>query len=74
MLNSILDLETREADSEIAHPAPLPCVCARSYTVFSLGNSTYEHYQAMGRLVDKVLNKMGASRVFQRGEGDDDKR
>lgn len=46
----------------------------RRYSVFSLGNSTYEHYQAMGRYVDKSLKKLGAERVFKRGEGDDDKK
>lgn len=48
--------------------------CPYRYTVFSLGNSTYEHYQAMGRLADKMLKKLGATCVFPRGEGDDDKR
>lgn len=43
-----------------------------SYVVFALGNKTYEHYNAMGRYVDQQLAAMGANRVFQRGEGDDD--
>eukprot|EP00124_Ichthyophonus_hoferi_P001833 Ihof_evm3s108 gene=Ihof_evmTU3s108 len=43
------------------------------YAVFGLGNSSYDHYQAMGRLVDKRLAKLGAERVFKLGEGDDDK-
>jgi NADPH-ferrihemoprotein reductase len=43
-----------------------------SYTVFALGNKTYEHYNAMGRFVDQRLEELGATRVFQRGEGDDD--
>lgn len=42
------------------------------YTVFGLGNKTYEHYNAMGREVDKFLEKNGAERIFERGEGDDD--
>ncbi|XP_020616329.1 NADPH--cytochrome P450 reductase-like [Orbicella faveolata] len=47
----------------------LDCV---NYTVFGLGNKTYEHYNAMGRFVDKRLEEMGAKRVFEKGEGDDD--
>lgn len=43
------------------------------YVVFGLGNSTYEHFCAIGRKVDETLSKMGAQRVGERGEGDDDK-
>ncbi|KDQ25324.1 hypothetical protein PLEOSDRAFT_1057641 [Pleurotus ostreatus PC15] len=43
------------------------------YVVFSLGNKTYEHYNKIGRDVDNVLTKMGAIRIGERGEGDDDK-
>ncbi|KAK3751514.1 hypothetical protein QZH41_019091, partial [Actinostola sp. cb2023] len=43
-----------------------------NYSVFGLGNKTYEHYNSMGRHVDKKLEDMGAKRLFQRGEGDDD--
>ena len=42
------------------------------FQVFGLGNKTYEHYNAMGRFVDKRLEEMGANRVFEKGEGDDD--
>ena len=40
--------------------------------MFALGNKTYEHYNAMGRLVDKKLEEMGAKRIHEKGEGDDD--
>ncbi|KAI0785222.1 cytochrome P450 oxidoreductase [Abortiporus biennis] len=43
------------------------------YVVFGLGNKTYEHYNAIARNVDRDLAKMGAVRIGERGEGDDDK-
>lgn len=43
------------------------------YVVFGLGNRTYEHYNLIGRIVDKALTDMGATRIGERGEGDDDK-
>lgn len=43
------------------------------YVVFALGNKTYEHYNAIGRKVDSLLTNMGATRIGERGEGDDDK-
>jgi len=43
------------------------------YVVFGLGNRTYEHYNAIARQVDDELTKMGAVRIGERGEGDDDK-
>ncbi|KAL7692294.1 putative Flavoprotein-like superfamily [Plasmopara halstedii] len=42
------------------------------FTVFGLGNTQYEHYNAMGRSTDKLMEKYGATRVFHYGEGDDD--
>lgn len=43
-----------------------------TYTVFALGNKTYEHYNAMGKYVDKRLEELGAKRIFDLGLGDDD--
>ncbi|XP_026047582.1 P450 (cytochrome) oxidoreductase b isoform X1 [Astatotilapia calliptera] len=43
-----------------------------NYTVFGLGNKTYEHYNAMGKYVDKRLEQLGATRIFDLGMGDDD--
>lgn len=42
------------------------------YVAFGLGNKTYEHYNEVIRQVDKRLIDMGAKRIGQRGEGDDD--
>ncbi|GAB1608413.1 NADPH--cytochrome P450 reductase-like [Argonauta hians] len=42
------------------------------YAVFGLGNKTYEHYNAMGKYVDKRLEELGARRIFELGLGDDD--
>ena len=43
------------------------------YVVFGLGNRTYEHYNVIAKQVDQHLSKMGATRIGERGEGDDDK-
>ncbi|ETN60137.1 nadph cytochrome P450 [Anopheles darlingi] len=43
-----------------------------NYSVFGLGNKTYEHYNKVGIYVDKRLEELGATRVFELGLGDDD--
>ncbi|KAJ3274998.1 hypothetical protein HDV01_001504 [Terramyces sp. JEL0728] len=43
-----------------------------NYFVFGLGNKTYEHFNAIAKRLDARLAKLGATRVGQRGEGDDD--
>ncbi|KAG8904602.1 NADPH-cytochrome P450 reductase [Tulasnella sp. 403] len=43
------------------------------YVIFGLGNRTYEHYNAIARNLDQKLTDMGAVRIGERGEGDDDK-
>ncbi|KAM9117491.1 NADPH--cytochrome P450 reductase isoform 1-T4 [Pangshura tecta] len=42
------------------------------FAVFGLGNKTYEHFNAMGKYVDKRLVQLGAQRIFELGMGDDD--
>ncbi|RWS20774.1 NADPH--cytochrome P450 reductase-like protein, partial [Leptotrombidium deliense] len=43
-----------------------------NYAVFGLGNKTYEHYNSMGKYVDKRLEELKAKRIFELGLGDDD--
>ncbi|KAH7129691.1 NADPH cytochrome P450 oxidoreductase [Dactylonectria estremocensis] len=42
-----------------------------TYAAFGLGNSTYEHYNAVVRKVDSALQSLGANRLTYVGEGDD---
>lgn len=42
------------------------------YVAFGLGNKTYEHYNEVIRKVDTNLTALGAKRIGDRGEGDDD--
>jgi len=42
-----------------------------NYVAFGLGNNTYEHYNSMVRNVNKALEKAGAHRIGEAGEGDD---
>ena len=41
------------------------------FTVFGLGNSTYEFYNAIGRKLNTTLEEKGAERFAEYGEGDD---
>lgn len=43
-----------------------------NYAVFGLGNKTYEHYNEVGIYVNRRLEELGATRVFELGLGDDD--
>ena len=44
-----------------------------NYVIFGLGNRTYEHFNAVARKLDERLEQLGAKRIAERGEGDDDK-
>ncbi|KAL1838262.1 hypothetical protein VTJ49DRAFT_2855 [Mycothermus thermophilus] len=48
-----------------------PPLANLNYVTFGLGNNTYEHYNAMVRNVDKSLQRLGAHRIGEAGEGDD---
>lgn len=43
------------------------------YAVFGLGNTQYEHFNSMGKLVDAALAKAGGVRIAPLALGDDDK-
>ncbi|RKP39167.1 hypothetical protein BJ085DRAFT_41672 [Dimargaris cristalligena] len=43
------------------------------FAAFGLGNSTYEMFNQVGRLLDKQLLRLGAQRLHILGEGDDDR-
>ncbi|CAO1416639.1 unnamed protein product [Diamesa hyperborea] len=43
-----------------------------NYAVFGLGNKTYEHYNKVAIYVDKRLEELGGTRVYEMGLGDDD--
>lgn len=42
------------------------------FCVFGLGNTQYEHYNKMGKMVDKWIGEMDGARVYELGLGDDD--
>ncbi|KAL2175637.1 uncharacterized protein P884DRAFT_247191 [Thermothelomyces heterothallicus CBS 202.75] len=42
-----------------------------NYVAFGLGNNTYEHYNSMVRTINKALQRLGAHRIGEAGEGDD---
>lgn len=48
-----------------------PALGNLNFVAFGLGNNTYEHYNSMVRNVTKALEKMGAHRIGEAGEGDD---
>lgn len=42
------------------------------YTIFGLGNKTYEFYNAVANRVNERLEELSAERVVEIGLGDDD--
>ncbi|KAH7349269.1 NADPH-cytochrome P450 reductase [Plectosphaerella cucumerina] len=48
-----------------------PALGNLNFVAFGLGNNTYEHYNSMVRNVTKALEKLGAHRIGDAGEGDD---
>lgn len=68
--DSIGEEKKEEADSDQTDPL---CFKGLHYAVFGLGNTQYEHYNAMGKTVDEGLGNTGAQRLLSIGLGDDDK-
>jgi len=42
------------------------------FTVFGLGNRQYVNFNSCGKIADERLETLGATRIYDRGEGDDD--
>merc|ERR1740130_437243 len=42
------------------------------FSVFGLGNRQYDQFNKMGKDYDQLMEKMGATRIGEYGEGDDD--
>jgi NADPH-ferrihemoprotein reductase len=42
------------------------------FAVMGLGNRQYVNFNSMGKIADKDLERLGAQRIHDRGEGDDD--
>lgn len=49
------------------------CLSGLEFAVFGLGNTQYEHYNAMGKLIQKRLAELSGKPMYQYGEGDDDR-
>ena len=39
------------------------------FTVFGLGDTSYEQYNTMGKLFNEALEELGGERVYKYGEG-----
>ena len=64
------DVEEEKKDSD--PPFFEPCLAGLEYCVFGLGNTQYEHYNAMGKFFDAAIEKLGGHRIAPIGLGDDD--
>ncbi|KAI8372083.1 hypothetical protein EDC96DRAFT_439121 [Choanephora cucurbitarum] len=63
------DLLTEEEEPSFSENSHLSNL---NYILFGLGNKTYEQYNAVSRRVNQQLMKLGAHRIGEAGEGDDD--
>ncbi|CAI5523217.1 unnamed protein product [Closterium sp. Naga37s-1] len=64
-------LHATAAAAEAQDDSPLPLQGLR-FAVFGLGNRQYEHFNLMGKMLDKHLAALGGQRVAEVGLGDDD--
>ncbi|GKY98423.1 hypothetical protein MPSEU_000799800 [Mayamaea pseudoterrestris] len=51
---------------------PESCLVGLQYCVFGLGNKQYDHYNAMGKFYNHVLERLGGAPILPIGLGDDD--
>lgn len=73
----VMDMKQRapgddEQEEKKETEGSVPCLGGLDYLVFGLGNTQYEHYNAMGKFFDNSLEKLGGRRVAPIGLGDDD--
>jgi NADPH-ferrihemoprotein reductase len=61
-----------EEEKKEEMPVVEPCLAGLDYCAFGLGNTQYEHYNAMGKFFDSTMELLGGSRVAPMGLGDDD--
>lgn len=64
--------EDAEAFHEFLHSDRAPRLDDLHYTVFALGDSSYEHFCQTGRDLDAALERLGARRVLDRVDADVD--
>ncbi|ORY78128.1 putative NADPH cytochrome P450 reductase [Protomyces lactucae-debilis] len=64
----IKDPDSQFASGQSAEETPLT---AMKYVAFGLGNKTYEHYNAVVKICDAALSKLGACALAPYGMGDD---
>jgi NADPH-ferrihemoprotein reductase len=51
---------------------PDDTLAGMNFTVFGLGNRQYVNFNACARAADKHMERIGAHRIYAKGEGDDD--
>ncbi|EXJ82883.1 hypothetical protein A1O3_06699 [Capronia epimyces CBS 606.96] len=62
------DVTFRDGSTASTSPSPLSSL---HFVSFGLGNSTYEHFNAVSKKIDATLARLGAQRVAPTGRGDD---
>ena len=69
----VLQLESSQSKDIVVAAGADPTFAAHlEYAVFGLGNQQYDHYNAMGKFLDKALECAGGKRLLPLGLGNDD--